>query len=72
MPLYEYVCRDCNTAFESRRTMADADAPIACPSGHDRVVRRLSVFAATGRAPAGHPAAGSGGGCGAGCACMPG
>ena len=36
MPLYEYICRDCDTIFEARRPMADADEPVACPAGHDR------------------------------------
>ena len=73
MPVYEYVCRDCDTVFEARRTMAEADAPLACPDGHGRVARRLSVFATTGRASsfAGGrrsppPVAGP---CGAACGC---
>jgi putative FmdB family regulatory protein len=50
MPVYEYVCRDCDTVFEARRPMAAADELVACPEGHERVSRRLSVFATTGRA----------------------
>jgi len=70
MPLYEYICRDCDSIFEARRSMAEADAPVACPAGHERVARRLSVFATTGRATAGAgvPAAP----CGPACACHPG
>ncbi|HEY2430313.1 MAG TPA: zinc ribbon domain-containing protein [Acidimicrobiales bacterium] len=68
MPLYEYVCRECDARFEARRPMAEADDPVSCPSGHARVSRRLSVFATTGRASA---AAGSGVPCGPACACHP-
>jgi len=71
MPVYEYVCRDCDTVFEARRSMSDADAPVACPDGHDRVARRLSVFAATGRAsaPSAAPARSAPSPCGAACGC---
>jgi putative FmdB family regulatory protein len=70
MPLYEYRCRECDTRFETRRAVGDADAPLPCPDGHTEAVRLLSVFAATGRA-SGAPAAG-GASCGAGCMCHPG
>ena len=74
MPVYEYVCRTCDSRFEARRSMADASAPIECPDGHGDTARLLSVFASVGRASsagsstsisAGPPA----GGCGTGCAC---
>jgi putative FmdB family regulatory protein len=77
MPLYEYRCQTCDTRFEARRTVDDADAPLPCPDGHLNAVRLLSVFAATGRAPvggslpAGRPAAG-GAPCGPSCMCHPG
>jgi putative FmdB family regulatory protein len=69
MPLYEYRCRDCDTVFDARRPMAEADAPTLCPDGHTRVTRLLSVFATTGRAQTG-PAAQAP--CGPACACHPG
>jgi putative FmdB family regulatory protein len=71
VPLYEYRCRTCDDRFEERRSMADADAPATCPSGHAGAVRLLAVFASTGRAgsvPAASPAP-TGGGCGGHCAC---
>ena len=71
MPVYEYLCRECDTVFEARRSMAEADAPLTCPDGHGRVARRLSVFASTGRAssaPAAPTRSGPGP-CGAGCGC---
>jgi putative FmdB family regulatory protein len=70
MPLYEYRCRDCDTVFEARRQILEADAPLRCPDGHERVTRLLSVFATTGRA-ASAPAHSSAP-CGPACACHPG
>ena len=74
VPVYEYLCRTCDTRFDARRSMENAGSPIDCPDGHDDTVRMLSVFASVGRSsasasPAPSPAFGSGGGCGAGCAC---
>jgi putative FmdB family regulatory protein len=75
MPMYEYRCRQCDQVFEARRSMDDADRPLACPVGHTGAVRLLSVFAATGRAGAGSSMASSpgpsfgGGGCGSACGC---
>jgi putative FmdB family regulatory protein len=72
MPVYEYVCKDCDSVFEARRSMADADAPLTCPDGHERVARRLSLFAATGRAsavPSTAPARSGPARCGPACGC---
>lgn len=45
MAIYEYECQDCGTAFEARRPMKDADAPIACPGcGSLESQRGLSLF----------------------------
>jgi putative FmdB family regulatory protein len=44
MPIYEYECRKCRTSFE---LLMRSDTKIACPSCEsDRVVRKLSIFAA--------------------------
>ena len=74
MPLYEYLCRTCDTRFEARREMAAASDPMPCPDGHDDTRRLLSAFAVGGKAKAGPaPAAAAPrapmGGCGGGCAC---
>ena len=74
MPVYEYVCRTCDSRFEARRSMSDASAPIDCPDGHGDTTRLLSVFASVGRAssggaPSSMPSGPPAGGCGAGCAC---
>jgi putative FmdB family regulatory protein len=68
MPTYEFRCRACGATFEERRSMADVDAPAACPDGHLDTTRLLSVFSATGTATPG-PAAGGGGCCGGACGC---
>ena len=70
MPTYEYRCRTCETRFEVRRPMAEADSPAPCPDGHADAVRLLSVFASvSGSSDGPAPAAGPSGGCGSACAC---
>jgi putative FmdB family regulatory protein len=71
MPLYDYRCLECDTVYEERRTMADADSPTTCPAGHVGAVRLLPVFATTGSTPdpVGSCASPVAGGCGSGCAC---
>lgn len=45
MAIYEYNCQTCGTGFEARRSMKDADAPIACPQcGKMEAKRGLSMF----------------------------
>lgn len=70
MAVYEFRCRTCESRFEVRRPMADADAPTPCPDGHDDTVRLLSAFASVGAAagPVGPP---PGEPCGGACACYP-
>ena len=74
MPLYEYLCRTCDTRFEARREMSAAGDPMPCPAGHDDTRRLLSAFAVGGKAQAvaSAPAPSApmgGGGCGGACAC---
>ena len=74
MALYEYLCRDCQTSFEARRAMDEADSGVTCPSGHTDVRRKLSMFASVGVrgtvAPTATAGAGSAGGCcGGACGC---
>ncbi|CAB4873742.1 unannotated protein [freshwater metagenome] len=73
MPLYEFRCRTCDESFELRRSMAESNAPAACPSGHDNAVRLLSVFASVGASGSAQPAPSApkatGGGCGSACGC---
>jgi putative FmdB family regulatory protein len=74
MALYEYRCRTCDTTFELRRPMAEANAPASCPDGHPGALRLLSVFASVGTETAGVRSAdhASAAPCGAHCACHPG
>lgn len=46
MPIFEYTCEDCGTAFEKLVRRAQ-DNGVACPScGHAHVKQELSTFAA--------------------------
>ncbi len=63
MPIYEYICKDCDTRFDVLRSIKDADAPIMCKECESRnTTRAISVFFANsgGKALAGTS---SGGGC---------
>lgn len=75
MPLYEYVCTDCNTRFDALvRSVATADS-VSCESCSGQNVRRLiSRFATVGgfddQATASDFQVRSGGGCcGGSCGC---
>jgi putative FmdB family regulatory protein len=64
MPIYEYVCLQCERRFDALRVMKDADASIPCKHCQsERTIRKVSVFYAQS---AGRVVAGGGGGC-AGC-----
>lgn len=55
MPIFEYTCEDCGTAFE-KLVRASSENGIACPScGQDHVTKQWSTFAA--RAQSESPAA---------------
>lgn len=73
MPIYEYICQDCQHEFELLRPMSQADAAMACGRcGGENIKRKISAFYAEsgGKAVAGmsEPSCGScaGGNC-AGC-----
>lgn len=66
MPLYEYLCRDCNTRFEQLRPVGRMDDPARCPQGHTGGQRVLSMFAAISKDSSGETSSVGGGGC-AGC-----
>jgi putative FmdB family regulatory protein len=72
MPLYEYVCDNCDQKFEVLRPFSRMDDPADCPGGHKKSHRVLSKFAAVtangGDYAYDAPPAESGmGGCGGGC-----
>jgi putative FmdB family regulatory protein len=57
MPIYEYICTDCNQKFETIRPMSQADSPLACQAcGGENVKRKLAVFYALS---GGHSVAGT-------------
>jgi putative FmdB family regulatory protein len=73
MATYEYVCLACERSFEEHRPMTEGPVltATACPAcGSDRVRRRFSFSATTGKAgfDAG-PGPAAGGCCGGGCGC---
>jgi putative FmdB family regulatory protein len=77
MPIYEYICDDCQTEFE--KLVLNKQQEIACPKcASKKATIQLSVFATSNgssngpSAKSSTPFSGSGGGgscCGGGCAC---
>jgi putative FmdB family regulatory protein len=69
MPVYEYVCTDCDTKFEQLRPLSKMDDAASCPRGHPTGQRVLSIFAAMTRDASGEAVqvGGGCGGCGGGC-----
>jgi len=64
MPIYEYLCQECGTRFETIRSMREADLPIDCQDcGSAHTERLISVFNAQS---GGRVVAGGSSGC-AGC-----
>ena len=75
MPIYEYICEDCDTRFE--RIVLNKQQEIACPKcASKKAAIQLSVFATTtgnGNAVSAKSSTSSSGGggscCGGGCGC---
>jgi putative FmdB family regulatory protein len=70
VPLYEYVCGDCQTAFELYvKAWGEPVACTACQGAH--VEKRLSTFAVSSAGSGGEASTSAGGGCCAsgGCRC---
>jgi putative FmdB family regulatory protein len=45
MPIYEYICQDCQHEFEAIRPMSQSDVAMACiKCGGENIKRKLSVF----------------------------
>ncbi|MEJ2211019.1 MAG: zinc ribbon domain-containing protein [Anaerolineae bacterium] len=67
MPVYEYVCADCNSTFAKLRSMSQSDAPAPCPEcGGGHTSRAISLFSAVSRGSNGESRGvnGAGGSCG--------
>ena len=72
MPIYEYVCEDCNTQFE--KIVINRQQEISCPKcSSKKAAIQLSVFssAVAGGSPKSSSGSSGGGGacCGGGCGC---
>ncbi|HET9803725.1 MAG TPA: zinc ribbon domain-containing protein, partial [Candidatus Acidoferrum sp.] len=72
MPIYEYICDDCKTAFE--KIVFNKQQEISCPKcSSKKATIQLSVFSsaiAGGSSKSFTPSSGGGGSCcGGGCGC---
>jgi putative FmdB family regulatory protein len=74
MPIYEYICDDCQTEFE--KLVLNKQQEISCPKcASKKATIQLSVFATSNgsangaSAKSSTPFSGSGGCCGGGCGC---
>lgn len=66
MPIYEYVCMECESHFEE--LVRSPEQQIDCPDcSTSNVTKKFSVFASHGTA--GQPSFGGGGCCGGSCGC---
>lgn len=45
MPIYVYVCAECEVEVEEMRPISQADDPVACPMCAEPCVRALTTFA---------------------------
>ena len=45
MPIYEYVCHDCDSRFEKLRPVSQSNEPAPCPKCAHDAERVLSIFA---------------------------
>jgi len=53
MPIYEFVCKSCNSRFESLQRTMSGDAKAKCPEcGSTKTDKALSVFAVAGESSA--------------------
>ena len=46
MPIYEYVCSECNSKFEQMRPLSQSGQDAECPRCHKPSRRKMSIFAA--------------------------
>jgi len=66
MPIYEYVCSDCNARFELMRSMSRSEEAAECPKCKHNAERVLSGFACFSSDESGMTSAVGGSSC-AGC-----
>jgi putative FmdB family regulatory protein len=46
MPIYEYVCSECDSKFEQMRPLSQSGQNAECPKCHKPAKRKMSPFAA--------------------------
>ena len=65
MPIYEYVCSNCELKFELLRRLTEVNEKASCPSCHNSAERIFSTFASFSKDESGltNPIAGSGSSC---------
>jgi putative FmdB family regulatory protein len=44
MPIYEYLCKECDAKFEQMRPISQSDKAAECPRCHKPARRQMSVF----------------------------
>ncbi len=64
MPIYEYVCPDCDSKFELLRPVSQANEGASCPQCQNMADRVLSAFYSISRAASGVTAPIGGSSCG--------
>jgi putative FmdB family regulatory protein len=55
MPIYEYVCAECDNKFEQLRPLSQSDKPAECPRCHKPARRKMSTFACFSTTSSGVP-----------------
>ena len=53
MPIYEYLCPECEHKFEKLRPLSQADQTAECPKCRKEARRQLSTFACFSADPSG-------------------
>jgi putative FmdB family regulatory protein len=65
MPIYEYLCPECDARFEELRPLSQVERPALCPRCHRPARRKMSAFACFSTSESGVPRTlpGTGGSC---------
>jgi putative FmdB family regulatory protein len=62
MPIFEYICKECDHSFEA---LVYGQQKAECPKCHSKqLAPQLSTFAVSSKGPSSQPAAGACGSCG--------
>ena len=70
MPIYEYICLECNDVFDTLRPMSQADSPIVCQACEsEHTSRMISVFFAQSDGESLTRSNGGSCACGGSCSC---